>query len=343
MSDHRENEGFSRTVIGDIAEKSGVSATTVSRVLHGHKDVSIVTRNKVMHYINELGYVSQRSARSTTSLIGLSVPMFNNYFGGMMDGAFETLQARNAQFITFRTNNIYDIEIYQMQQLLSRDVSGCIFILPQESPKELLELQKKGVPFVVTDPFIALPNEIPTIMVENISASMMAMDHLLTLGHKRIAIITGPPHWGMTIDRIAGYYAALASAGLPIDPALICEGRWQADSGEEVANHLLALPNPPTAIFAFNDDMAIGAIHAIRQHGLSVPEDVSVVGFDDASITIPYITPSLTTVRQPLKEIGRQAVDVLYRLIQHQPLEATHIKLSARLIIRDSSGPCKKQ
>jgi LacI family transcriptional regulator len=341
VSNRKDTNEFSRTVIGDIAEKSGVSSATVSRVLHGHKDVSSATRNKVLQYINELGYIPQRSTRTTTSRIGLSVPMFNSYFGHIMEGAFESLQGRDAQFVTIRTHNIHDNEAAQVKSLLSQDIHGMIFILPQESAAELLLLQKNGLPFVVTDPFVPLPNEIPTVMVENISASILAMEHLLSLGHRRIGIITGPPHWGMTINRTAGYYAALASAGIPIDPTLICEGRWTTQSGEEVGQQLLALPDPPTAIFAFNDEMAIGAMHAIIQSGRKVPEDISVIGFDDATPDLPYITPALTTLHHPLTEIGRLAVDVLYRLIQHQPLEATHIKLSARLVIRESTGPRK--
>lgn len=342
MSNRKSMGEFSRTVIGDIAEKSGVSATTVSRVLHGRKDVSDATRSKVMQYIHELGYVPPRAPQNARTLLGLSVPMFNNYFGKIIEGAYESLQGRDAHFIPFQTNNQYDAEVTQIQQLLSQNISGLIFILPQEPADELLKLKAKGVPFVVTDPFVALPNEIPTIIVENISASILVMEHLLSLGHRRIGIITGPPHWGSTIDRTAGYYAALASAGLPIDPSLICEGRWTPESGAEVAEHLVSLPNPPTAIFAFNDDMAVGAMHGIQKHGLRIPDDISVVGFDDASINLPYLIPPLTVIHNPLREVGRLAVDVLYRIMQHQPLEATHIKLSARLVVRESTGPCKQ-
>ncbi|GCE16459.1 LacI family DNA-binding transcriptional regulator [Dictyobacter kobayashii] len=340
MDNRKSTKEFSRTVIGDIAAKSGVSATTVSRVLHGHKDVSAATRDKVMQHIAELGYVPQRNDRATTCRIGFSIPMFNDYFGYIIDGAYESLRGRDAQFITIRTNNLYETEINQVQRLLEQNINGLIFILPQHSVEDLLHLKQKGIPFVVTDPFVSLPDAIPTIAVENISASMLAMEHLLSLGHRRIAIITGPSHWGSTIDRTTGYYAALASAGLAIDPTLIREGRWTPESGQEVVNHLLSLPDPPTAIFAFNDGMAIGAMHAIQEHGLRVPEDISVIGFDDASLNLPYITPALTTLHHPLQEIGRLAVDVLYRLIQHQPLDETHIKLSARLIIRSSTGPC---
>ncbi len=340
MNNQKDTNRFSRTVIKDIAEKSGVSATTVSRVLHGHKDVSSETRNRVLLRINELGYVPQRNTRPASTLVGLSVPMFNGYFGFIMEGAFESLQGRDAQFVTIRTLNLHDAEASQELQSLSQNTNGMIFILPQQSTEELMALKQQGLPFVVVDPFVPLPNEIPVITVENISASMLVMEHLLSLGHRRIAIITGPPHWGSTLDRTSGYYAALASAGIPIDSALICEGRWTPLSGEEVGEHLLSLPDPPTAIFAFNDAMAVGAIYAILKSGRRVPEDISVVGFDDASPDLPYITPALTTIHHPLVEIGRLAVDVLYRLMQQQPLETTHIKLTARLIVRDSTAIC---
>ncbi|GCE16107.1 LacI family DNA-binding transcriptional regulator [Tengunoibacter tsumagoiensis] len=340
MNNQKSSNPISRTIIGDIAERSGVSATTVSRVLNGHKDVSIATRNRVMKLINELGYVPQRNVQ-TTDLLGMTVPLFNSYFGAIMEGAFDALQGKKAQFLTIRTENNYETETTQVQQLLNQNINGLLFMLPQERAEELLKLKQKGIPFVVVDPFLPLPNEIPTILIENISASILVMEHLFSLGHRRIGIITGPPHWGSTIDRTAGYYAALVSAGLPIDPALICEGRLTPESGQEVGAHLVSLPNPPTAIFAFNDGMAVGAMHAVIEHGLRVPEDISVVGFDDVEANLAYTTPSLTTIHHPLREIGRLAVDVLYRLIQQQPLEATHIKLSARLVIRSSTGPCK--
>jgi LacI family transcriptional regulator len=341
-NDHKEMNRFSRTVISDIAEKSGVSVTTVSRVLHGHKDVASATRNKVLLYINQLGYVPQRSARPDNTLLGLSIPFFNDFFGFIAEGVYNSLQGRNAQCIVMHTNNRYAVEVAQMQQLLSQHISGMIFMLPQQSAEELLELKRQGLPFVVTDPLVPLPDEIPVVMVENISATMLVMEHLLTLKHRRIAIITGPPHWGMNVDRSTGYYAALAGAGIPIDPALIREGRLTAESGEEVAEQLLMLENPPTAMFAFNDAMAIGAMHAIMKKGLRVPNDISVVGFDDALPDLPYITPALTTIRHPLIEIGRLAGDIVFRLLHHQPLDATHIKLSTRLVMRESTAICKK-
>ncbi len=342
MNYQKDTNRFSRTIISDIAEKSGVSASTVSRVLHGHKDVSHTTRHKVLSHINALGYVPQRSTtRSATKLLGFSTPLFNSYFGYIMEGAYESLREKEAQFVTVRTDNRHDIEVAQVKNLLNQSIHGMIFVLPQHSPEELLALQRQGLSLVVADPFVPLPNEIPVVGVENISAGLMVMEHLLSLGHRRIGVITGPPRWGMNIDRLTGYYAALASVGIPIDPTLICEGRWTTDSGEEVCQHLIALPNPPSAIFAFNDQMAIGAMHAILKSGRRVPDDISVVGFDDVTPDLPYITPALTTIHHPLAEIGRLSVDVLHRLVHQQPLEATHIKLSARLIVRESTGPYK--
>ncbi|GCE31737.1 DNA-binding transcriptional regulator CytR [Dictyobacter alpinus] len=342
MDKDKSSGEFTRSVMSDIAQKSGVSVTTVSRVLHGNKHVSFATRDKVMKHVNTLGYVHQRNTHKITRRIGISVPFFNTYFGDIMEGAYEAVQGRGAQFIPVRTMNDYATEVSQMQQLLQQNISGMLFLLPQQPAADLLSLkEQQGIPFVVADPFILVPDEIPTIMVENISASMLGMEHLLSLGHRRISMITGPAHWAVTINRVAGYYAALAAAGVPIDPDLICEGRWTAESGEEICHYLLSLPEPPTAIFACNDAMAIGAMHNIHRQGLKIPEDISVIGFDDASEKLPYLIPPLTTIHHPLKEIGRLSIDVLYRLMQQQPLDATHIKLSTRLIIRESTGPCK--
>lgn len=333
---------FSRTVIGDIAEKSGFSTTTVSRVLNSHPDVSPATREKVLHFARKLGYFSSRQARTTTHLIGLTIPMFNNYFGAIVEGAIEALQERDAQFVIARTNNKYAQEVSQIRHFLRHDILGIMFILAQESAEELLELKKQGVPLVVTDPLLPLPSNIPVVTVENISASRDAVEHLLQLGHRRIGLVSGPGSWGSTIDRMTGYYATLAAHGIPIDTSLIRESNWMPSGGFEATRELLALPDPPTAIFAFNDDMALGVLHAAWAAGLKVPDDLSVVGFDDSLDSLPFMVPPLTTVSQPLKEIGRLSVDVLYRIIQQQPIEATHIKLSTRLIERGSTGPCRR-
>jgi LacI family transcriptional regulator len=164
----------------------------------------------------------------------------------------------------------------------------------------------------------------------------------IALGHRRIGIIIGPRHWSASADRLAGYHAALA-AGLPIASDLAVEADFTIAGGERAAGHLLARPQPPTAIFALSDSMAIGVLRAARARGLTVPADLSVVGFDDAE-PASLVTPALSTVRQPLQEMGRAAVGVLYRLIAGQPIDAPRLELSTRLVVRQSTAaPCGRQ
>jgi LacI family transcriptional regulator len=164
------------------------------------------------------------------------------------------------------------------------------------------------------------------------------MRHLHSLGHTRIAAITGPCGMKATDDRRRGYYAALATAGIMPDPELEVEGNFEISGGITAAEQLLALPEPPTAIFAFNDNMAIGAMQAARARSIAVPEDLSIIGFDDLE-EAAIVTPALTTIRQPLAEMGRIAVSLLMRLLDNQRLEALHVELATRLILRDSTAP----
>jgi LacI family transcriptional regulator len=164
------------------------------------------------------------------------------------------------------------------------------------------------------------------------------MSHLLGLGHRRIAAITGPRGWVATEDRRRGYHAALAAQGILPDPSLEVEADFEIAPGRDAAGHLLDLHDPPTAIFAFNDNLAIGALQAARDRGLRVPGDLSVVGFDDVE-PATIVTPTLTTVRQPLAEMGRTAVSLLMRLLERQRFETLRVELATRLVVRESTGP----
>src|SRR5581483_6691204 len=187
-----------------------------------------------------------------------------------------------------------------------------------------------GYNFVVVDPRLRLNDRIPSVSAAHASGADQAMRHLLGLGHRRIAAITGPDGWVATEDRRRGYHSALAAAGILPDPALEIESDFEIGGGARAAAQLLDLPTPPTAIFAFNDNLAIGAIQEARARGMHVPEDLSVVGFDDSEHAI-IVSPALTTVRQPLAEMGRTAVSLLTRLIDHQRFETLHIELGTRL------------
>jgi len=337
--------GPSRVTIREIAELAGVSIATVSRVVNGRGDVSDDTRELVTRVIREHGYVANRSARGLsagrTGLVGVLVPLvYPAYFAAILSGAAEALHEHDLRVVLSPTGGQHDREVSLLDRLVHGMTDGALIILPEESSDELTRLLDEGYRFVVLDPLMPLDERIPSVSAAHTSGADQAMRHLLDLGHRRIAQITGPRGWVATEDRRRGYQAALADAGILPDPALEMEAIPEILPGREAANVLLDLPEPPTAIFAFNDNIAIGAMQAAHARGMRVPEDLSVVGFDDVEHAT-IVTPTLTTVRQPLAEMGRTAVSLLMRLMERQSFETLHVELATRLVVRESTAPAR--
>jgi LacI family transcriptional regulator, galactose operon repressor len=331
-----------RVTIREVADRAGVSIATVSRVLNGRGDVSDETRELVSRIIRENGYTANRSARGLsagrTGLAGVLVPLvYPAYFAGILAGAAEALSEQGLQIVLSPTGGEHEREVSVLDRLHGL-TDGALIILPEESNEELARLLDGGYRFVVVDPLMPLDERIPSVSAAHTSGADQAMRHLLELGHRRIAQITGPRGWVATEDRRRGYRAALAAAGILPDPELEVESVPELEPGRAAAERLLDLPEPPTAIFAFNDNIAIGAIQAARARGLRVPEDLSVVGFDDVEHAT-IVSPALTTVRQPLAEMGRMAVSLLVRLLERQRFETLHLELATRLVVRDSTAP----
>ena len=258
--------------------------------------------------IRENGYTANRNARGLsagrTGLVGVLVPLvFPAYFSGILAGAAEALSERDFQIVLSPTGHEHDREVSIVDRLHGL-TDGALIILPEESSEELERLLDSGFRFVVLDPLMPLDERIPSVSAAHMSGADQAIKHLLDLGHRRVGQITGPRGWVATEDRRRGYRAALAAAGILPDPTLEREAVPEIDPGRAAAEQLLELSEPPTAIFAFNDNIAIGAIQAARARGLRVPEELSVVGFDDVEYA-RIVTPALTTVRQPLAEMGR--------------------------------------
>jgi LacI family transcriptional regulator, galactose operon repressor len=335
-----------RLTIRQIADLAGVSIATVSRVLNGRNDVSAETRDMVTRVIRENGYTANRSARGLsagrTGLVGVLVPLiYPAYFSSILAGAAEALSEQDLRVVLSPTGHEHDREVSLLDRLMHGLTDGALIVMPEESSIELERLVDAGYRFVVVDPIMPLAERIPSVSAAHMSGADQAMRHLLDLGHRRIAQITGPRGWLATEDRRRGYRAALASAGILSDPALEQEAIPEIVPGREAAERLLDLPEPPTAIFAFNDNIAIGAIQAARARRLRVPEDLSVVGFDDVE-PATIVSPALTTVRQPLEEMGRTAVSLLNRLLERQRFETLHIELATRLVVRESTAAPSK-
>jgi LacI family transcriptional regulator len=292
--------------------------------------------------IRENGYTANRSARGLsagrTGLVGVLVPLvFPAYFSGILAGAAEALSERDFQIVLSPTGGEHEREVSIVDRLHGL-TDGALIILPEESSEELERLLDSGFRFVVLDPLMPLEERIPSVSAAHTSGADQAMKHLLDLGHRRVGQITGPRGWVATEDRRRGYRAALAAAGILPDPTLEQEAEPEIDPGRAAAEQLLDLPERPTAIFAFNDNIAIGAIQAARARGIRVPEELSIVGFDDIEHAT-IVTPALTTVRQPLAEMGRTAVSLLMRLLEGQRFETLHVELATRLVVRDSTAP----
>jgi LacI family transcriptional regulator len=334
-----------RVTIREIADLAGVSVATVSRVMNGRDDVSPETRELVQKIVRGHGYTTNRSARGLsagrTGLIGATVPHVHpTYFSFILSGASEAAYDRDMRLVLCPTQHEHDREVSLLERMMQGTTDGGLLILPQESADELEHLLDHGYHFVVVDPLQPLSDRIPAVSSAHGAGADLAVKHLLSLGHRRIAAITGDRGWVATEDRLRGYYAALGSAGILPSPELVVDAEFQIEPGLRAARRLLDLQEPPTAIFAFNDNLAIGALQAARERGVRVPEELSIVGFDDLEFA-ELVTPALTTVRQPLAEMGRMAVSLLERLIEGQRIEALHVELRTQLIARGSTGPLR--
>jgi len=329
--------------IHDIAREAGVSAATISRVLNRRPEVAPATRARVLRVIRERGFSSNRSARALsgghTGLVGVTLPKIESaYFGLLADGVVDALDEHDLRAVICPTRHERDRELGLLDLLMHGLTEGAVLILPSESSRELLALRDGGYPFVVLDPKTPAGPGIVSVSAANAAGAAAATEHLLELGHRRIGLITGPAGWCATEERLAGHRAVLVGAGLPRDPALEIEADFEVAGGRLAAARLLALADPPTAILAFNDNLAAGAYQAARRRGLELPRELSVIGFDDVEHA-GLVTPGLTTVRQPLREMARMAVDLFERLRADQPLEALAVELGTRLVVRESTAP----
>jgi LacI family transcriptional regulator len=221
--------------------------------------------------------------------------------------------------------------------LASHDTDGVILVISELTASQLTQLREAGIPLVVVDPVNPPPPDLPSVGATNWAGGLAATEHLLSLGHRRIGAITGPGGYLCSRARIDGYRSALERAGVRFDQALVRNGDFEHEGGFVRGGELLGLASPPTAIFAGSDQQAFGVYEAARQRGLRIPQGLSVVGFDELPVA-RWASPPLTTVRQPLSEMGRTAAQMLGELIDGLPLRSTRIELSTEFIVRESTA-----
>jgi LacI family transcriptional regulator len=327
--------------IGAIAKEAGVSVPTVSRVLNGRSDVAPHTRARVEELLRRRGY-RRRPSRSRTRarLIDLVFPDLDSPWAvEILRGVEDVAHAAGVGTVVSATHRRAEPARQWLHNLRARASDGVILVTSTLESPLLTELQRHDIPLVAVDPVGGPTLDAPTIGATNWAGGLAAMEHVLALGHRRIAIIAGPPEVLCSRARLDGYRAALAAAGVDSREVPVKEGDFSNQSGFDCARALLSMaPEPPTAIVASSDQMAFGAYEALRQRGLRIPDDITVVGFDDLPES-RWSSPPLTTVRQPLAEMGALAARTVLRLAAGEDVDSPRVELATSLIERESSAP----
>lgn len=329
--------------IKDVARASGVSSATVSRVLSGYEFVRETTRNRVMEAVEHLGYVANLQARSLaggrSQIIGLLVPnLDNSYVGTIMQGIDRELARANYDVVLYTSHRHPDRESFYVDTIANGLTEGLLLIAPLDPTTYLDALREQNFPYVLIDQADPAENS-SVVEATNWQGAYEATRYLSQLGHTRIAFLTGSLVVRSAIDRLQGYKAALVDCDLPFREELVIEGDFQQQTGFAITKRLLQSIDPlPTTIFASNDLSAFGAMDAARECGLRVPDDISIIGFDDIS-QASFVYPKLTTVRQPLEQMGQVAVKLLLEQIEDQSRLPQRVALATQLVIRDSCGP----
>jgi LacI family xylobiose transport system transcriptional regulator len=310
----------------------------VSKVLNGRPGVTPELRARVELSLQQLGYRRREGDDAPGALIELVVERMSSQwsldvFRGVQSVA---LEHRTAVILTERARREHEED--WIDGVIQRRPRGVVLALSQLSPEAARQLQVRGVPFVIVDP-VALPNgDAPAVASANWEGGLMATRHLVSLGHRRIAAVTMPPSLLFARARLSGFQAALEEVGLEVDPTLVIATGSGRDEGLAAGLRLLSTDHPPTAIVASTDLQAIGLYEAARRRGLRVPDDVSIVGYDDVPAA-EWLAPPLTTVRQPVVQMAEQASRMLFTLMSGRPLPITRLTLDVSLIERGSTAP----
>ncbi|MDO5691967.1 MAG: LacI family DNA-binding transcriptional regulator [Pseudomonadota bacterium] len=333
--------------IKDVAQHAGVSITTVSHAINGTRHVSASGRERVERAIRELGYVPNAMARglksNTSSTLGMLIPNASNpYFAEIMRVVEERCFSAGYTLVLCYTDDEPSRQSIYLQVLSERRIDGLIVVSTSVGSDTALATQLRGlrIPAVLVDREIAHPG-CDLVQTDHWQGGLLAVRHLLSLGHRRIACIGGPPGVMPSDQRIAGWRAALTEAGVAASalPPLLWRGGFTSQGGYEAMHAILRAQPAPTAVFACNDLMAIGAVRAAHECGVGVPEALSVVGFDDIELSA-YTSPALTTVSQPKQRIGTLAVDMLLERVAGQRREARKAMLQPELCVRASTARC---
>lgn len=329
--------------IATVAELAGVSTATVSRALQRPDKVQPETRRRVLEAVAATGFVPNSQARNlrsraTRTVILLVRDISNPFYLEIYKGVEEAAMRAGYKVLMGDARDDDERITHYVDMVRARHADGLILMVGRFPDALQTELSRLPPIVIALETFPELA--LPTVSIDNIAAARQAVEHLTALGHRRIAHITGPLPERLAVDRLAGYRSALAAAGIAADEALIVEGDFSLDAGRKAVRRLNEAGTGFTALFAASDQMAFGAISELRACGLSVPADVSVVGFDDIVLADAFMPP-LTTIHQPRFDIGRQAMARMIGLLGEEPT-ATNLVMETRLVVRGSTAPARQ-
>jgi LacI family transcriptional regulator len=326
-----------RVTIREVAEEAGVSVATVSKVINDRYGVSSDTSARVKAVIRELGYEASLVARSLrnqhTNVIGVLVADFEPFSIEVLRGVADAVRATGFELLVYSAGGRVDEHVGWERRHLSRLtgtlIDGAVLVTPT-----VTDVRYES-PIVAVDPHTG-PSFLPTVDSDNLHGAKLGVSHLLELGHRRIAMLTGRPDLQSAQLRERGYREAMAEAGVVVDEALVELGAYDPVVAREAAYKLLSMPDRPTAVFAANDLSAITTIETAKELGFRLPADLSVVGFDNIPESASTL-PALTTVEQPIRQMGQRAMELLVSLIRGEPVDSTHVTLATRLVPRQST------
>ncbi|NLZ51844.1 MAG: LacI family transcriptional regulator [Thermoanaerobacteraceae bacterium] len=335
--------------IYDVAKKAGVSIATVSRVLNNSRLVSEKTQQKVKRVIEELNYtpniIASALTKKSTLTIGLLIPDISNpFYSELSRGVEDASNDFNFNTVICNTDYCLRKEAAYINLLRQKSVDGFIITTAHYNDENAINLAKDNIPLVLLDRNIEKSDEydIDVVHSDNVAGGYLAPNHLIQLGHKSIACFLGPPQIEVNLEREKGYIKAMKEANLKISPKLVVYGDFKLDFGYKKTINLLNGNIKPTAFFAANDLIALGIIRALKSVGLSVPSDISVVGYDN-TILAELTDPPLTTINQPIREMGYHATELLIKKLKGERSTSEKIIFNTELIIRKSTSVCNKQ
>lgn len=327
-----------RVTLARVAEEAGVSLATISKVVNGRPDVSAATRARVEALLAKHGYSRRKGPQSTTGLLELVFHELEAAWSMEIIKGVEKVAAEHGMSVVLtESGSRHSPGPEWIESVLRRRPAGVVLVF-SDLPTEYRDtLRARSIPFVIVDPAGDPSPEVPSVGSANWSGGLMATRHLIELGHRRIAAITGPDDMMCSHARIDGYRSAMGAAGLEIRPEWVRFGDFHTSGGYEHARALLDADDRPTAIFAGSDLQALGVLEAVRELGMQVPQDLSLVGYDDIPISM-WVSPRLTTIRQPLRRMAEEAARLVVQMGQ-APLESVpRMDLATSLVVRESTA-----